>query len=225
MADLQTFEHETGPDPVAAIIWMHGLGADAHDFEPVVPVLDLGPDRPVRFVFPNAPERPVTINAGMRMRAWYDIAGQSIEHREDEAGIRAAAQQIGSLIQREFERGLTANRILLAGFSQGGAIALFTGLRYPQGLGGIIALSCYLPLADTLAAEASADAIRTPIFMAHGEADNVLPLWIGQASRDRLLAAGYQVEWHSYPIMHTVDPQELMDLRAFLTRRISPRSC
>ena len=221
MSNLETFEHDTGPDPVATVIWMHGLGADAHDFEPVVPILDLGPDRPLRFVFPNAPERPVTINAGMRMRAWYDIAGQGVEHREDEAGIRATAQQVSALIGRELERGLTAGQVLLAGFSQGGAIALFTGLRYPQALGGIVALSCYLPLADTLVSEASAEAAHIPVFMAHGEADNVLPFWIGQASRDRLLAAGLDVQWHSYPIAHTVDPQELMDLRAFLDNRIS----
>ncbi len=221
MAELETFEHETGPDPVAAVIWMHGLGADAHDFEPVVPILDLGPARPVRYVFPNAPERPVSINAGLRMRAWYDITQRNFDQIEDEAGIRAAAQQIDSLIEQERDRGLSSARILLAGFSQGGAMALFAGLRYPDALGGIIALSCYLPLADRLTSEAAADSTRTPIFMAHGEADNVLPYWIGQVTRDRLLAAGYAVEWHSYPIAHTVDPQELMDLRAFLDQQIA----
>ncbi|RMF97890.1 MAG: carboxylesterase [Gammaproteobacteria bacterium] len=216
---LETFEHTTGTDPVASIVWLHGLGADAHDFEPVVPALDLGPDRPLRFVFPNAPLLPVTINNGMVMRAWYDILSFG-PGREDEAGIRAAAEAIGELIRREQARGVPPERIVLAGFSQGGATALFTALRFPERLAALLALSCYLPLPDRLPAELQPANQRLPIFMAHGEADHVLPLWIGEASRDALIAAGCDVRWKTYPMMHAVTPEELADIRDFLARQL-----
>ncbi len=218
---LETFEHATGAEPVASIIWLHGLGADGHDFEPVVPILDLGAERPLRFVFPNAPLRPVTINNGMVMRAWYDIVSFG-PGREDEAGIRAAAAAIGDLIRREQSRGVPPERVMLAGFSQGGATALFTALRYPERLAGLLALSCYLPLPEQLAAEMHPANRQLPIFMAHGEADPVLPLWIGEASRDALLAAGCDVRWKRYPMMHAVIPEELADIREFLALQLPP---
>ena len=222
MTELETFEHQTGPDPAATVIWLHGLGADAHDFEPVVPLLDLGAERPVRYIFPNAPLRPVTINAGMIMRAWYDIERLDEHNRADEAGIRATAAAIGGLIERENQRGIRPDRIVLAGFSQGGAAVLFTALRYPETLAAVVALSCYLPMADTLAAEMQTANRRLPIFMAHGEADHVVPHWIAEHSRDALLEAGLDVTWHSYPIMHSVAPEELADIRRFLDRHIRP---
>jgi len=203
---------ETGRDPEAAIIWLHGLGADGHDFEPIVP--ELGLERPVRFVFPNAPIRPVTINQGMRMRAWYDIL-QLGGGPEDEAGLRASQQLTEELIR---EQGLPANRIVLAGFSQGGAIALLTGLRHPERLAGVMALSTYLPIAGKLAAERS-DANRdVPIFMAHGSYDDLIPMGRAQASREALKALGYSVEWHDYPMPHSVCAPEIADISAFLSR-------
>ena len=203
---------ETGRDPEAAIIWLHGLGADGHDFEPIVPELRLA--KPVRFVFPHAPIRPVTINQGMRMRAWYDIL-QLGGGPEDEAGLRASQQLTEELIR---EQGLPANRIVLAGFSQGGAIALLTGLRHPERLAGVMALSTYLPIAGKLAAERS-DANRdVPIFMAHGSYDDLIPMGRAQASREALKALGYSVEWHDYPMPHSVCAPEIADISAFLSR-------
>jgi phospholipase/carboxylesterase len=213
---LETVERETGGKPTASVIWMHGLGADAYDFDPVVPLLDLGPDRPVRYVFPNAPVRPVTVNGGYRMRAWYDVRGIEINAGEDDAGIRDSAAAIEALISRELGRGIAADRIVLAGFSQGGAMALHTGLRYSSKLAGLLILSAYLPLADSVAAEALAANRSTPIFMGHGEVDNVVPLWIARASRDQLTKLGYAVQWHTYPMPHSVAPEELQDIRAFL---------
>jgi phospholipase/carboxylesterase len=209
---MDAIQIETGPDPQAAVIWLHGLGADGHDFEPIVPELELA--APVRFVFPHAPIRPVTINQGMRMRAWYDIL-QLGGGPEDEAGLRASQKLTEELIRAQ---GLPAERIVLAGFSQGGAIVLLTGLRYPERLAGVMALSTYLPLAGTLAAERSAPNRETPIFMAHGRYDDLIPMQRAQASREHLQKLGYAVEWHDYPMPHSVCAPEIADLSSFLAR-------
>lgn len=207
---MQAVEIETGPNPVGAVIWLHGLGADGHDFEPVVPELRL--TRPVRFIFPHAPIRPVTINMGMRMRAWYDIF-QLGGGPEDTAGIRASQQLLEKLIESQKGR-----KIVLAGFSQGGAIVLQTGLRYPERLAGILALSTYLPLASSLEAEASQANRDIPIFMAHGEFDDLIPLQRAEASREQLARLGYKVQWHSYPMPHSVCAPEIADIAKFLAR-------
>ncbi len=209
---MDAIQIETGPDPEAAVIWLHGLGADGHDFEPIVPELELA--RPVRFVFPHAPIRPVTINQGMRMRAWYDIL-QLGGGPEDEAGLRASQKLTEELIRAQE---LPANRIVLAGFSQGGAIVLLTGLRYPERLAGVMALSTYLPLAGTLAAERSEANRATPILMAHGRDDELIPMQRAQASRDYLQKLGYAVEWHDYPMPHSVCAPEIADISSFLAR-------
>jgi phospholipase/carboxylesterase len=202
-----------------AVIWLHGLGADGHDFEPIVPELGLPPTRRVRFVFPHAPVQPVTINGGLAMRAWYDITNDG---RQDAAGIRASQKQVEALIEREKTRGIACHRIVLAGFSQGGAIALHTGLRYPERLAGILALSTYLPLADTLAAEAHPANRDVPIFMAHGTQDPLIPLARARASRDALQALGYEVEWHEYPMPHSVCAPEIAEVGAWLGRVLAP---
>jgi len=214
---LDTIEVETGPAPRAAIIWLHGLGADGHDFEPIVPELSLPPATAVRFVFPHAPIQAVTINGGARMRAWYDIGHDG---RQDAAGIRASQSRVEALIARERGRGVAAHRIVLAGFSQGGAIALQTGLRHPDPLAGVLALSTYLPLADTLEKEASAAARDVPIFMAHGVEDPLIPLARAARSRDRLSALGYRVEWHEYPMPHSVCAEEIRDIGVWLQRTL-----
>lgn len=217
---LPAVEHETAANPRWSVIWLHGLGADGHDFAPIVPEL-VAPGWPaLRFVFPHAPVRPVTVNGGMAMRAWYDIKGLDIASQEDEAGIRASIAAVRALIAREQARGVAPGRIVLAGFSQGGAIALAGGLRLDEPLAGIIALSTYLPLAGSLAAERSAANAAVPIFQAHGQADPVVPLALGSASRDALLALGYRVDWHVYPMGHAVCPQEIADLRAWLGARL-----
>jgi phospholipase/carboxylesterase len=214
---LETIEVEAGKSPTAAVIWLHGLGADGHDFEPVVPELRL-PDRlSVRFVFPHAPIRPVTINQGMRMRAWYDILRLG-GGMEDEAGIRASEQLLVQLIRREGERGITPSRIVLAGFSQGGAIALQTTLRFPEKLAGALALSTYLPLAAKASAEKTAASMMTPVFMAHGSYDPMIALENAQRSRDALIGLGYRVEWHEYPMPHSVCAEEIGDIAAWLSR-------
>ncbi|MFQ5633863.1 MAG: alpha/beta hydrolase [Gammaproteobacteria bacterium] len=218
MADLETLEIETGSNPRAAVIWMHGLGADARDFEPAVPLLDFGPRRPVRFVFPNAPVRPVTLNGGMAMRAWYDLLGMDRNAREDEPGIRTSAAGIDNLVGREIERGIPSGQIIVAGFSQGGAMALFTALRYPEPLAGVLALSTYLPLATAVANERAEVNARLPIFMAHGEIDDVVPINFARSSRKRLCQLGHEVEWHEYPIRHSVSPEELAHIKAFIDR-------
>jgi phospholipase/carboxylesterase len=217
---LDFLEIATGPSPRLAVIWLHGLGADGHDFEPLVPELRLGFS--ARFVFPHAPVRPVTINGGMQMRAWYDILGFDRSAAEDAAGIRASAAAVTELIDLEVERGIPADRIVLAGFSQGGAIALQTALREPRALGGLLALSTYLPLAGTLAAERSAANAGVPILMAHGTVDNVLPLALGESSRRALEALGYRVEWRAYPMAHAVCLDEVTEIGAWLTAR-APR--
>ena len=220
---LETIEHETRPDPEWSVIWLHGLGADGHDFEPIVPELVARNWPAIRFVFPHAPVRAVTINGGMRMRAWYDILGSEIAARQDEAGVRDSVAQVDKLVEREALRGIPAERIVLAGFSQGGAIVLAAGLRHPQRLGGIVALSTYLPIADRGDGEFSAANRGVPLFMAHGSADPVVPQSLGAMSRDFLRSRGYAVEWHSYPMPHSVCAEEIADLARWLTLRFDGR--
>lgn len=213
--NLETVECSTGENPEFSVIWLHGLGADGHDFEPIVPELDLG-GRSVRFVFPHAPVRPVTLNGGMPMRAWFDILSLDRQGRPDEQGIRTSAAQVEALIQKENARGIPSERIVLAGFSQGGAIALHQGLRRAEGLAGIMALSTYLPLADSLEAEASQAASKIPLFMAHGRQDPVLPFAWGKQACERLVTGGYAVQWHAYDMPHAVCAQEINDIGAWL---------
>ena len=229
-APLETIEIETAPHPTAAVIWLHGLGADANDFVPLVPELDLrdsaGKPLAVRFVFPNAPLMPVTINSGMRMRAWYDIlhfdlggaSDDSSAPREDEAGLRTSHAAVDALVAREIARGISASRIVLAGFSQGAAMSLLAGLRQRERLGGILALSGYLPLAEMTATERHAANTDVPIFMAHGTQDPVVRMARAIASRDALMALGYGIEWHAYPMPHSVCPEEVVAIAAFLRR-------
>lgn len=218
---LPTVEHETAVDPRYSILWLHGLGADGHDFAPIVPEL-VDPAWPaLRFVFPHAPVRPVTINNGMSMRAWYDIIGFDARARQDEAGIRASIAAVEALIARENARGIPSGRIFLAGFSQGGAIALAAGLGHAEPLAGIIALSTYLPISATLAAERSAANAATPIFQGHGTADPVVVLQRGVDSRNALQALGYGVDWHTYAMAHAVCAEEIGDLRHWLGRRLA----
>ena len=214
---LDAIEIETGPAPRAAVIWLHGLGADGHDFEPIVPELGLPASLPVRFIFPNAPHRPVTINNGMRMPAWYDIL-QMGGGTEDEAGIRESQGFVESLMARETQRGVPRDRIVLAGFSQGGAIALQTALRHAERLAGVMALSTYLPLSKTLEKERSTANQDLPIFMAHGKFDGMIPLDRAALSRDAMRALGYTIDWREYPMQHSVCPEEIADIAAFLLR-------
>ena len=209
---MEAVEIETGSPPRAAVIWLHGLGADGHDFEPIVPELRL--KQAVRFVFPHAPVQPVTINQGMRMRAWYDIF-QFGGGREDDKGIRASQALIVKLIE---EQPVPPEKIVLAGFSQGGAIALQTALRYPKPLAGVMALSTYLPLAATLAAERAAANAQVPIFMAHGTYDDVIPIQRAHDSKNVLEKLGCRIEWHDYPMPHSVCGDEVRDISAFLAR-------
>ena len=221
MADLlETIELQTGDNPTAAVIWMHGLGADGNDFVPIVNELDLTGAPAIRFVFPHAPMMPVTINNGYVMRAWYDVSFGDLEgktKRADEAGVRRSQAQIGALIAREADRKIPFKNIVLAGFSQGGAIALHSGLRFPEKLAGVMALSCYLPCADSFAAEASAANAKTPVLMAHGTQDPVVPYAMGKGSRDMLIKAGYDVAWHEYPMQHSVCLEQVRDIGAWLT--------
>lgn len=208
---------EFGPEEAqASIVWLHGLGADGHDFAPIVPELGLGDA--VRFVFPHAPHRPVTLNGGYVMRAWYDLTAIQADAPEDAAGIAASAEQVEALIARERDRGVAESRIVLAGFSQGGAIALHAGLRRTGRLAGILALSTYLPLRDRLAAEAAPDARATPILMCHGTEDPIVPLSLGETSARVLRETGYEVEWRTYPMPHSVCPEELADIGRWLRR-------
>jgi phospholipase/carboxylesterase len=219
---LPHIQIETAPQPGAAIIWLHGLGADGHDFAGLVPELDLSGCPAIRFIFPHAPSIPVTLNGGYVMPAWYDILGAYLIDRQDAAGIRASEQAITALIEREMARGIPASRIVLAGFSQGCAMALHTGLRFPQTLAGIVALSGYLPLAAQFAAERSAANAHTPIFMAHGKQDPVVVPARGEASRDLLTRLGYPVQWHSYPMPHSLHPREVVDIGVFLGQVLAP---
>jgi len=218
---LDCVEKQTGPEPAWSILWLHGLGADGNDFVPLVPQLVRRGWPALRFVFPHAPVRAVTVNAGMRMRAWYDITGFDLSRREDENGVRQSIMQVEALIAREVERGMPASRIVLAGFSQGGAITLATGLRREQPLAGLIALSTYLPLAANSIAESTVAARTTPVFMAHGNVDPVVPEMLGRSSRDALIALGMRVEWHSYPMAHQVCPPEVQALTAWLGARFA----
>jgi phospholipase/carboxylesterase len=215
---LQCVEVQTDPAPTATVILLHGLGADGYDFVPVVRELEAHGAPAARYVFPHAPTMPVTINGGYVMRAWYDILGTDLVRREDEHGIRASQGMVEALIEHEVGRGVPRSRIVLAGFSQGGAITLQTGLRQSQPLAGLIALSCYLPLATAFAQEAAAGSTQVPIFLAHGTQDPVVPLARGTASRDALKAAGYAVEWHEYPMPHSVCAEEIRDIAAFMKR-------
>jgi phospholipase/carboxylesterase len=218
---LQSVELETAPNPRHAVIWLHGLGADGHDFEPIVPQLVDRAWPALRFVFPHAPVRPITINGGMAMRAWYDISGMEIAQRQDEAGIRVSIGLLGELIEREVARGVASSNILLAGFSQGGAIVLAGGVRYASRLGGIAALSTYLPMAEKTDAEASAANRGLPIFQAHGMLDPTIPHALGSMSRDYLLQRDYAVEWHAYQMAHQVCMEEIADLRAWIGARLA----
>lgn len=215
---LETIEVETAPNPEVAIIWMHGLGADGNDFVPLVNELDLGGLPKIRFVFPHAGTMPVTINGGYVMRAWYDIVGTDIARREDEAGLRASQLQVEALIAREKARGIPASRIILAGFSQGCAMALQTGLRHPETLAGLMCLSGYVPLSAKVPAERTEASLAIPIFMAHGRADGVIPIARAEQSRDLLKSMGYQVEWHEYMMQHSLCAEEVDHISAWLKR-------
>ena len=218
---LPAVEIETRPRPSHSVIWLHGLGADGRDFVPVLREL-VARDWPgIRFVFPHAPVRPVTINGGAPMRAWYDIKGADIASRQDEAGVRESITHLDALIAREADRGVPAARVLLAGFSQGGAIVLGGGVRHAKRLCGVIALSTYLPIHETTAAERSAANADLPIFMAHGSVDPIVPQPLGARSRDLLRSLGHEVQWHTYPMAHTVSPEEIADLRQWMGVRLA----
>lgn len=216
----ETVEVEPSADPVGSVVWLHGLGADGHDFEALVPELRLPASVPLRFVFPHAPVRPVTINGGMAMRAWYDIASLDKDGPQDEQGIRESARQLEALVAREQERGLDASQIAVAGFSQGGAIAMHMAIRHEQRLAGLLALSTWLPLASSLPAEVRQNTASQPrdlpVFLAHGTFDPMLPLALGQEAGERLRALGFTVEWHEYPMQHAVCAEEIADIRAWL---------
>ena len=215
---LEAVEIETGRNPTGTVLWLHGLGADGHDFAPIVPQLVEAYERPLRFVFPHAPVRPVTVNGGVAMRAWYDILGFNRGIPHDEVGIRASDAEVRSLIQRENQRGIATNRIVLGGFSQGGAISLFSGPRYPEKLAGIMALSCYMLLEDLLPAERTRVNYQTPIFLAHGTQDPVVDFRRGTEAKQLLEAGGYPVEWHAYTMPHSVCPQEIVDIATWLRK-------
>jgi phospholipase/carboxylesterase len=215
---LDCIEIQTGERPVAAIIVLHGLGADGNDFVPFAEELDLRAIGAVRFVFPHAPMRPVTINAGYVMRAWYDIYSLEGERREDTAGLHASRGEVEALLARERSRGIAADRIVLAGFSQGCAMTLLTGLRYGERLAALVGMSGYLPLVATTAAERSAANANVPIFLAHGRGDPMIPITLAQASRDALRALGHDVDWHEYPMPHSVCAEEVVDLNRFLLK-------
>ncbi len=213
---LETIEIETGNDPTASMIVLHGLGADGNDFVPVARELDLSTVGPVRFIFPHAPTMPVTVNGGYVMRAWYDILGTDLLRKEDEAGLRRSQAMVEALIAKERARGIPSTRIVLAGFSQGCAMTLMTGLRCAERLAGLVGLSGYLPLADTVAGERAAPNADVPIFLAHGRTDPVIPIARAVASRDALKALGHPVEWHEYPMPHSVCAEEIADLERWL---------
>jgi phospholipase/carboxylesterase len=215
---LQTLEVETGANPGASLIVLHGLGADGHDFEPLAQQMDLSALGPVRWIFPHAPVRPVTINGGHRMRAWYDLLGTELLRREDEPGLRASLKEVLALVARERARGVPARRIVLAGFSQGCAMALLAALRCEERLAGVAGMSGYLPLAQLTAAERHGANQDLPVFLAHGQLDPVVPMAAGVGSRELLRSLGHEVEWHEYPIEHTVSVEELEALRAWMLK-------
>lgn len=215
---LETLVVEPEGPAQAAVIWLHGLGADGHDFQPVVPELGLPQSAGIRFVFPHAPFRPVTLNGGMSMRAWFDLFGLEADSPQDAAGIQASERQLGELVEAQNQRGISTERIVLAGFSQGGAVALYAGLRYPQRLAGIMGLSTYLPLHQALNGEGYERNVNTPVFMAHGNQDPVLSFELGVHTRRWLQQHGYPVEWHEYPMEHQVCPEELRAISEWLQR-------
>ncbi len=218
---LDCVQTETAANPRFSVIWLHGLGADGNDFGPIVPEL-VAKDWPsIRFIFPHAPKRPITINGGMTMRAWYDITGMEIAQKQDEAGIRASTVHLDALIARENARGVPTSRIFLAGFSQGAAMVLSGGLRHAESMAGIIALSGYLPLDKHLAAERSPANSAVPLFIGHGSMDPVVPQVLGILCRDFLRKLGYTIEWHSYPMAHQVCAEEINDLRNWIGERIA----
>ncbi len=218
---LETIEIETAPNPAVSIIWLHGLGADGNDFVPIVHELYLAGCPPIRFIFPHAPVMPVTINAGYMMRAWYDILGVDLVQREDEVGLRRSQTMVEHLIAQEKARGIDSRHIILAGFSQGSAMTLQTGLRHPERLAGLLCLSGYLPLHATLPTERHGANHDTPIFMAHGRDDPIVPIDRAEKSRDILLSLGYRLEWHAYPMQHAVCDEELEDISAWLRRTLA----
>ncbi|KAB7622703.1 alpha/beta hydrolase [Alkalilimnicola sp. S0819] len=219
MSDSLLETVEFGPENAgASVIWLHGLGADGHDFEPVLPALGDGATRGVRFVFPHAPVRPVTVNGGMAMRAWFDISELGGKSPVDEAGIEQSTAQVRALIAREVDRGVPSHAIVLAGFSQGGAVVLHAALRHPERLAGVMGLSTYMPLAERLAADAHPANAELPVFLAHGEQDDVLPFSLGERSREALQAQGYPVEWHAYPMGHQLCMEEAEAIGAWLMR-------
>jgi phospholipase/carboxylesterase len=215
---LEAVEIETGRNPTGTVLWLHGLGADGHDFAPIVPQLVTPDERPLRFIFPHAPVRAVTVNGGASMRAWYDILGFNRGIPQDEVGIRASDAEVGALIRRENQRGIATSRIVLGGFSQGGAISLFSGPRCPEKLAGIMGLSCYMLLEDLLPTERTRANFQTPIFLAHGNQDPMVDVRRGAEARQLLEAGGYPVEWHTYPMPHSVCPQEIVDIAAWLRK-------
>lgn len=215
---LETIQIETAPNPTAAVIWLHGLGADGNDFVPIVRELDLAGCPAIRFVFPHAPTMPVTVNNGYVMRAWYDILGPDLSRREDEAGLRKSQVAVEQLIAQEKSRGIAADRIVLAGFSQGCAMTLQTGLRHPEKLAGLLCLSGYLPIHATVAAERHTANRETPVFLAHGRGDSVIPIDRAEKSRAMLQALGYPVEWHEYMMAHSVCQEEVDDIGAWMKR-------
>lgn len=215
---LQNIEIETASNPQVAVIWLHGLGADGNDFVPLVNELDLSGLPGIRFVFPHAKTMPVTINGGYVMRAWYDITGAELTRREDEGGLRASQRDVEALIAREKARGIPASRIILAGFSQGCAMTLQTGMRHPEKLAGMLCLSGYLPLAASVAAERTEESLATPIFMAHGTHDNVVPFARARESKEVLVSLGYQVEWHEYAMQHSLCLEEVQDISTWIRK-------
>ena len=215
---LECVEIVTGPNPTHSVVWLHGLGADGNDFAPIVPELRLPASKAIRFVFPHAPVQPVTINGGMAMRSWYDILVPNLVRVEDEKGIRQSEQAVDALIQREVARGIPTENIVLAGFSQGCAMTLHTGLRAPYKLAGLMGLSGYLPLIDMADQDRHSANTNTPIFMAHGSFDPVVALERAQASHQKLSSLGYQVQWHTYPMQHSVCPDEIRDMSEFLNK-------
>ena len=217
---LECIEIETGKQPRHSVLWLHGLGADGHDFEPIVPELLRAGWPPLRFVFPHAPVRPITLNGGMRMRGWYDIHGLELMAIEDEAGILASVAGVERLIARERQRGVDSQRILLAGFSQGGAVALAAGLTHPERLAGIVALSTYLPIAARIEAQRAPIQAGLPVFIGHGAVDPIVPQMLGLAARQRLQAWGHPVDWHSYGMPHSVCAEEIRDLSGWMERHL-----
>ena len=217
---LDCIEIETGPQPRHSVLWLHGLGADGHDFEPVVPELARSGWPPLRFVFPHAPVRPITLNGGMRMRGWYDIHGLELMAIEDKDGVLASVAEVERLIARERQRGVDSHRILLAGFSQGGAVALAAGLTHPERLAGLVALSTYLPIAAHIEAQRAPIQAGLTVFMGHGAVDPIVPQMLGLAARQRLQAWGHPVEWHSYGMPHSVCAEEIHDLSGWMERHL-----